>query len=86
MTRPNIYRCSLALCLKILVIYSHSNMKLAKQVYFGTFCDILIFPHFSQKQAKSFNLASYDLQFLKIGLMDFQFLKGCGSGRLWDTF
>ena len=35
---------------------------------------------------KCFNLASFKLEFLKIGLMNLRFLKACGSGRLWDTF
>ena len=35
---------------------------------------------------KCFNLAPFELQFLIIGLMYFEFLKACGSGRLWSTF
>ena len=32
------------------------------------------------------NLASYKLEFLRIGLMYFRFLKACESRRLWSTF
>ena len=35
---------------------------------------------------KCSNLASWKLQFLKIGLMYFRFLKACGSGRLVGIF
>ena len=35
---------------------------------------------------KSFNLVYIKLHLFKIGLMDFEFLKACGSSRLWSTF
>ena len=48
------------------------------------FC--LDFSNFLKIKQKGSNLASFKWEFLKIGLMNFRFLKACGSGRLWSTF
>ena len=51
--------------------------------------DWCIFAQFQWKilkiKQKCLKLVSLKLQFLKIGLMNFRFLKACGSGRLWST-
>ena len=39
-----------------MLIYSHSNMKLAKQVYFGTFCDVKILFAWTVKPSKLWNV------------------------------
>ena len=52
--------------------------------------DWSIFAQFHGKilkiEQKCFNLSSFKLQYLKIGLMNFGFLKACWSGRLLGTF
>ena len=42
------------------------------------------FSYFPEKTSK--NAPILKLQILRIGLMDFWFLKACGSSRLWSTF
>ena len=50
--------------------------------------DWIIFAQFSafylEIEQKCFNLTFLKLQLLRFGLIDFRFLKSCGSGRLWD--